>query len=223
MSYNVGLESQLYHNSDACYVAGVDEVGVSCYAGPLVAAAVVLPEYRADWERQVRDSKQVVRRQRERLAEAIRAEATWGIGVATSREVDAVGPTKARVLAMTRAWSICAKELAPEIVGAVVDGANLERYRPIPTPALYVDKADEKSVSVAAASIVAKVARDAYMRGLACLYPGYGFETNVGYGTRQHEAGLQRQGATPEHRLRWKPVRALIGYTTGADRKGESA
>lgn len=95
-----------------------------CYAGPIIASAVVLPEYRANWESEVRDSKQVARGKCERLAKAIQEEATWGIGVATSREVDALGPTRARVLAMTRAWSICAKELAPEIVGAVVDGSE---------------------------------------------------------------------------------------------------
>lgn len=224
--YTVDLESKLYRSSDVCYVAGIDEVGVACYAGPIIASAVVLPEYRANWESEVRDSKQVARGKRERLAKAIQEEATWGIGVATSREVDALGPTRARVLAMTRAWSICAKELAPELVGAVVDGANLERYRPIPTPTLYVDKADEKSISVAAASIVAKVARDAYMRALHQIWPWYGWVTNVGYGTRQHEEGIRTHGLTPEHRLRWRPVRKLAGmddlvvYTGGKD--GES-
>ncbi len=210
--YSLNLESRLLQdNPSVTYVCGTDDVGVSCYAGPLVAAAVVLPSYRADWESQVRDSKQVARQQRERLAKVIREDATWGIGVATSREVDEVGPMRARVIAMTRAWAHCAKQLAPEIVGAVVDGANMERYRPIPTPALYVDKADEKSISVAAASIVAKAGRDAYMRGLDAIYSGYGFSTNVGYGTRQHEEGILRQGLIPEHRLRWKPVRKLAG------------
>lgn len=207
---SLDLEQKLLNeHPEIDLVAGLDEVGVAAFAGPLVAAAVILPPSYKEWFDEIDDSKNLTAETREQIATKIRNECIWGIGVATSTEVDKVGPHKARAMAMRRALSQCKINAGPVFVGAVIDGADLEKLLPDIWPAVFINQADATSLSVAAASILAKVARDAYMRGLAMLYPNYKFETNVGYGTPEHKHAIKKYGICPEHRLRWRPVKAL--------------
>jgi ribonuclease HII len=184
-------------------VCGVDEVGRGPWAGPVVAAAVVLnPASTPDG---LNDSKQVPRRRREALAAALHAGAAVGIGWACVAEIERLNILGASLLAMRRA--VAALPSPPRY--ALVDGNRLPEA--LPCPAEAVPGGDRLCLSIAAASIVAKVARDAMMRELAIRHPGYGWETNMGYGTPEHAAALDRLGATPEHRRGFRPVRRLAG------------
>ncbi|MCU0623067.1 MAG: ribonuclease HII [Gemmatimonadaceae bacterium] len=183
-------------------VAGLDEVGRGPLAGPVVACAIVMP---ADGRRLagVDDSKALSPETRERLARAIRASAVAvGVGAASVREIDRLNILHATTLAMRRALA----RLAPRADHVVLDG------RPMPTlgtPHLAVVKGDATCYSVACASIVAKVLRDALMARLARRYPAYAWDRNVGYGTAVHLAALQARGATPHHRRSFAPVAQL--------------
>jgi len=183
-------------------VAGVDEVGRGPLAGPVVACAVVMP---ADARRiaGVEDSKALSAETRVRLAAAIRARAVAvGIGAASVREIDRLNILHATVLAMRRALA----RLEPPPDHVVLDGL------PMPTlgvPHLAVVKGDASCYSVACASIVAKVVRDALMARLAARHPGFAWERNAGYGTAAHLEGLRRHGPTPHHRRSFAPVAQL--------------
>jgi ribonuclease HII len=187
------------HASGAARVAGVDEVGVGPLAGPVVAAAVVLPAgARLDG---LDDSKRVRPAERERLALEIRAvAAAVAVGWATPDEIDRCNVYHAALLAMRRA----VERLDPPADALLVDA------RTIPGVALpqepLVD-GDSRVASIAAASIVAKVYRDAWMRDLERRYPGYGFSHNAGYPTAEHRSALARLGPTPAHRFSFAPVR----------------
>lgn len=181
------------------YVAGADEVGRGALAGPLVAAAVVLPEdTRIDG---LRDSKLCTRRQRERLASQI-----MGVAVAYSVvriqpwRIDRVGLQRCNLQALRRALN--GLEVVPDY--ALLDCFKMKR---LPFPSLAVKKGDVVSRSVAAASIVAKVHRDAAMRRYHRRFPQYGFATNAGYGTRHHWAALKEHGPSDIHR------RSFFGVT----------
>jgi ribonuclease HII len=173
-------------------VAGVDEVGRGALAGPLVAAAVVLPEG-ADLPG-LRDSKMCTRAQRERLAEAIH-EIAIAVAIVRVRpdRIDRMGLQRCNLDAFRRALRGLA--VAPDYV--LLDGFRLKR---LATPALAVKKADAVSKNVAAASIVAKVHRDAAMRRYHRRWPMYNFNDNVGYGTSEHWSALRRFGPCPIHR-----------------------
>ena len=180
------------------YVAGIDEVGRGPLAGPVYAAAVVLP---ADFELfEVNDSKKLSKKKREELAAQIRECATAiGIGKADNQEIDEINILNATKRAMKRAIDD-ANASMPEgtkIEQVIVDAVSLTG---LDIPVKSVIKGDEKCVSVAAASIIAKVERDAYMAEMDKLYPGYGFLTNSGYGTEAHYAGIEENGITPIHR-----------------------
>ncbi|MGQ0663544.1 MAG: ribonuclease HII [Pseudomonadota bacterium] len=187
-------------------VAGIDEAGRGPLAGPVVAAAVILaPPLPAELAARIDDSKKMTRAAREaafaelwarRRAGAI----AIGVGAASAGEVDRLDILRATFLAMRRA--LRRLRLAPQL--ALVDG-----NRAPPELGCRVETlvgGDAKSLSVAAASIVAKVIRDRAMTKLARRYPGYGWATNMGYGTPEHIAGLARLGATPHHRLSFAPV-----------------
>ncbi|MBC6440938.1 MAG: ribonuclease HII [Rhodospirillales bacterium] len=183
-------------------VAGVDEVGRGPWAGPVVAAAVILdptaiPEG-------LDDSKKLTARKRDALAEQIAVSAAVGVGIANVAEIDRLNILAASMLAMTRA--IEALAIAP--AHALVDG---NRAPSLACPVTTIVKGDGRSVSIAAASIVAKVTRDRMMTDLAKRHPGYGWERNAGYGTAEHRAGLERLGLTPHHRRSFKPIAALAG------------
>jgi ribonuclease HII len=174
------------------YVAGADEVGRGALAGPLVAAAVVLPHGVEIGG--LRDSKLCTRLQRERLAKTI-TEVAVAVSVVRVRpqKIDKMGLQRCNLEALRRA--LRGLEVTPDY--ALIDAFRLKR---LPFPALGVIKADVVSKSVAAASIVAKVHRDAAMRRYARRHPGYGFATNVGYGTRQHWRALKERGPSEIHR-----------------------
>jgi ribonuclease HII len=182
-------------------ILGVDEVGRGCWAGPVVAGAVILPKKIAG----LRDSKKLTRQQRERLDKVIRKKAVAiGLGWATPQEVDQLGLTSAVRLAMQRAVA----EVKTSYDDLVIDG-NYNFLREAPLSRCLI-KADDSVPSVSAASVVAKVARDQYMRDIAVQYPGYSFERHVGYGTAAHTAAMQLQGICELHRRSFAPVRAFL-------------
>lgn len=186
-------------------IAGVDEVGMGCLAGPVVAAAVILrPETRIDF---IRDSKTLSVGQRERLAEHIRRKAVaWAIGEASPAEIAALNLHWADVEAMKRALA----ELEPS-----PDAVLSDAYRIPGLPCFHeaVIKGDRKVRSIAAASILAKVHRDALMRELDLQYPGYGFAIHKGYATKAHQRALRKLGPCPIHRASFAPVRERLSLS----------
>src|SRR5574341_1411331 len=180
-------------------IAGVDEVGVAPLAGPVMAAAVVLPPDLLFAH--LDDSKRLTREQREALYPLVieRAEA-WAMGMATVEEIDRLNILQATRLAHRRA--ILGLRRRPELV--LIDG----RYSAdVPVPQLLIIDGDATCASIAAASIVAKVTRDRLMVELAVRYPEYGFDRHKGYGTRTHREAIDRYGPTPLHRRSFLPVR----------------
>lgn len=183
-------------------VAGVDEAGRGPLAGPVVAAAVILDPARLP--EGIDDSKRLPAARRDRLAAAIRDSAAVGLGLAEAEEIDALGIAPATFLAMRRA--LLALPLGPD--HALIDGPWLPPD--LPCPATPVVGGDRLSLSVAAASIVAKSWRDRRMVALAQQHPGYGWETNRGYGSKSHIAALRRLGPTPFHRRSFAPLREML-------------
>ncbi|HZU04857.1 MAG TPA: ribonuclease HII [Chloroflexota bacterium] len=187
-----------------CRVAGVDEVGRGALAGPLVAAAVILPPTPqvADQLAGVRDSKQLSPRARCALDRRIRAVAlSVGLAVVPSALVDAAGLAAAGRLALCRA--VAALDCEPDFM--LVDGFRLLGSA---IPHLALVRGDARCLSVAAASVVAKVARDRWMGALHARYPHYGFDCHKGYGTPTHLAALAVLGPCPEHRRTYAPLRS---------------
>lgn len=184
-------------------VAGVDEVGRGPLAGPVTAAAVILDPARLPLG--IDDSKRLTERARDRLAQEIRDSAlAFAVAHASVEEIDALNILEASHLAMRRALAA----LSPAAQHALIDGNRLPKGLTI--PAQTVVKGDAISLSIAAASILAKVERDAIMRELALANPGYGWEKNMGYPSAQHRVALQQQGITPHHRRSFGPVRKML-------------
>ncbi len=183
-------------------VAGVDEVGRGPLAGPVYAAAVILDcKDRPGWLSELRDSKVLTAPERERLALAVRKEApAWGIGWASVAEIDAWGISRANYTAMLRA--IARLTLTPEHV--LIDGPLVIPGNTLPQRAI-VD-GDATCASIAAASIIAKVARDEVMCGLDRWYPQYGFASHKGYATSSHLRQIEEHGLCPQHRRSWAAV-----------------
>ena len=193
-------------------IAGVDEVGRGCLAGPVVAAAVILDPARRP--RGLRDSKQLAAAERERLASAIAMTAVAiALGVVDSIEIDRTDILRATFEAMTRALE--GLRVRPDYL--LVDAV---RIPVIPIPQEGLIRGDSRSASIAAASIVAKVYRDALMRSLHPLYPEYRFDANKGYGTRDHLSALRRLGATPLHRTTFRGVPHRGAAARSAQRSG---
>lgn len=197
-------------------ILGIDEVGRGPLAGPLVVGAVILPYEPAEWVAELKDSKKLSAKKREVLSEVIWREApAVGLGWVTPYELDEVGISEALRLATRRAVKAVQKLHKPfsQIVidGKVnfLSGTALGRY----TSTMV--KADDLVKEVSAASIVAKVARDAYMCEAAAEYPGYGFEKHMGYGTAVHREAIQRLGLCPEHRRSYEPCKSLCGFARG--------
>ncbi|HBL61724.1 MAG TPA: ribonuclease HII, partial [Cyanobacteria bacterium UBA8803] len=179
-------------------VAGVDEVGRGALFGPVVAAAVILPSsvLQPLALAGVKDSKQLSRLQRLNLAQQIQALALeWKIGYATSAEIDRINILQASLLAMKRA--VLKLKVKPDI--CLVDGRQSMLDLPIPQQTMI--KGDQRSLEIAAASVVAKVWRDELIMRLAAKYPDYDLAANKGYGTEQHRLALQQYGPSPLHRL----------------------
>ena len=174
--------------------AGCDEAGRGCLAGPVVAAAVILPK---NYKHKVlNDSKQLTEKQRVELKKEIINDAiAWGVGVASPGEIDEINILNASYLAMERA--VEKLKVIPELL--LIDGNRFKSSTEIPFECII--KGDGKFYSIAAASVLAKTYRDDLMRQLAIDFPGYGWETNVGYPTREHRDGLREMGSTPHHRM----------------------
>lgn len=173
--------------------AGTDEAGRGCIAGPVYAAAVILPE---DFEDPgLNDSKQLSRKERERLRSFIQEKAlAWAVASSSPEEIDGINILQASILAMHRALD--GLTLRPQHI--IVDGNRFRPYGNIPYHCHI--KGDGRFASIAAASILAKTSRDDYMREAAKRYPGYGWESNFGYPTAAHREAVERLGITPLHR-----------------------
>lgn len=184
------------------YICGVDEVGRGPLAGPVTCAAVIMPL--DDLIEGVNDSKKVAKKKRERLAELIKEKAVaYSVASYDNRKIDEMN-----ILAATKACmaeAVAGLAVTPDVV--IVDALTLD----IPVRTFGIVHGDAQSYSIAAASILAKVERDAYMTGMDEVYPGYGFSSNAGYGTAAHIAALKELGPTPIHR------RTFIGHFVDAD------
>jgi len=183
-------------------VAGIDEVGRGPLAGPVVAAAVILDPGRVPPG--LRDSKQLSATRRQSLHDAICSDAQVSVAEASVAEIDALNILRASLLAMRRALS----GLFPPAEFALIDGNRLPDD--LPCPARAVVGGDARCLSVAAASIVAKVRRDRIMAELARDWPGYGWEVNAGYPTRAHRVALSQLGVSPHHRRSFAPIRNML-------------
>lgn len=187
--------------AEAGIVAGVDEVGRGPFAGPVIAAAVILNTDHIPAG--IHDSKKLTKAVRERLFVEITKTSIVGFGESSVEEIDSINILQASLLAMRRA--VAALKTRPDFV--LVDG-NKDPDLGIKTRTII--KGDTISLSIAAASIVAKVTRDRKMCALAEDYPHYGWEKNAGYGTAEHRKGLRDFGVTPLHRRSFAPIRALL-------------
>ena len=184
-------------------VAGIDEVGRGPLAGPVTAAAVILDP--ANTPDGIDDSKRLNAATRARLAAQIKASAlAWSIAHASVAEIDALNILQASHLAMKKALE--ALDIGADF--ALVDGNRMPRG--LAMPGETVVKGDAKSLSIAAASILAKVERDQIMQELAAEHPEYGWERNMGYPTKQHRTALTRFGPTPHHRISFAPLRKML-------------
>jgi len=183
-------------------IAGVDEVGRGPLAGPVVAAAVILnPE---DIPEGLNDSKKLTAKRRLAMDSALRDRAEFAVAEASVAEIDEINILRASHLAMVRA--VAALDPAPDFL--LVDGNMISQGLKIPSQAVV--KGDARSVSIAAASILAKNWRDQRMVDLAQQHPGYGWETNAGYPSKQHREALQNLGVTPHHRRSFRPVHNIL-------------
>ncbi len=186
-------------------VAGIDEAGRGPLAGPVVAAAVIIDRARLSPRllAQIDDSKRLSRSRREAAFEALADVAHIGVGRADVDEIDRINILQASLLAMRRA----VVQLRVQPGTALIDG---NRAPELSCRSRCVVGGDHLSVSIAAASIVAKVTRDRLITELARLYPGYGWERNAGYGTKEHLDALQILGITPQHRRSFRPVSDIL-------------
>lgn len=186
-------------------VAGIDEAGRGPWAGPVVAAAVVLNQSKMPDELRfgIKDSKVISSAKRERLFSLLRLHTEIGVGRAEVTEIDETNILSATFMAMKRAL----QALSISVDFALVDGNQAPN---LPCKVETVVKGDSRSLSIAAASIVAKVHRDREMAMLAKTFPGYGWEKNAGYGTKEHREALARIGVTPHHRKTFSPVAKII-------------
>ena len=186
-------------------IAGIDEVGRGALMGPVMAAAVILPEkVKGRWKSRVRDSKQLTPKAREYLFDYIVDTAvTHGIGSSSNNEIDAVGISKATRLAMVRA----VKQLVPQPQFLLIDYVRLKESH---CPQKGIVDGDSLCFSIACASIIAKVTRDRIIIEMDKEYPGYGFAEHKGHGTEEHLACLQINGPCPLHRRSFRPVSEML-------------
>ncbi|MDE5552754.1 MAG: ribonuclease HII [Muribaculaceae bacterium] len=196
-----------HHLIDNVCEAGCDEAGRGCLCGPVFAAAVILPpDFCCD---ALDDSKKLTEHQRDMLRPVIEREAlAWAVATVSAREIDQINILNASILAMHRALSQLIDRDNADIGHIIVDGNRFKPFRDIPHTTVI--KGDGKYMSIAAASILAKTYRDAEMRRLDALYPGYGWGQNMGYPTAQHREAMARLGLTPEHRRSYKTCKPFI-------------
>jgi ribonuclease HII len=203
LSYHPSFEFESLY---AGPVAGVDEAGIGSWIGPVMAAAVILnPDVSKDLLSQLNDSKKLSEKKRDHIFSVLQESphVHMGIGEASLEEIESLNIRRAGLLAMKRA--VESLSLTPTMV--LVDGTG---EPDMSTPIKTIIKGDQRSYSIAAASIIAKVTRDRWVQSIACDYPGYGFEKNAGYGTKQHQEALEIQGVTHWHRRSYAPIAALL-------------
>lgn len=197
------------HGHPVRAVIGIDEVGLAPLAGPVVACAILMPP--GDPIPGVRDSKQISPARREALDREIRASAiAIGIGAASAREVERFNPRGASHRAMGRAVAQLARRRGTAPDFSLVDGTGASELRSLIGPHATVVRGDQSVYAIACASIVAKVLRDRLMTTLSIRYPGYAWESNVGYPAPAHLAALDALGVTPHHRRTYAPVAARM-------------
>ena len=191
--------------STRAVIVGVDEVGRGPLAGPVTAAAVFVDRQKitSGLLTKIDDSKKIPQKQRATISKQIEGIAIIGIGWASSSEIDQLNILEATMLAMQRAIFSLRKQIILDPDYILIDGNKVPR---LDFPSKAIVRGDEKSISIAAASIVAKSKRDAFMTSLSKLYPCYGWEKNAGYGTREHLAAIEREGITTHHRRSFKPI-----------------
>jgi ribonuclease HII len=183
------------------YIAGIDEAGRGPLAGPVVAAAVILPK--DFYLPGIDDSKKLTEQKREDYFERIKMEAiSFGVGIIGAAEIDTINILEAAKKAMLEAVTL----LAPNPDYLLIDAVKLET----PYPSESLIKGDARSITIAAASIIAKVTRDRMMKEISREYPEYGFSSNMGYGTAEHLEAIKRYGVTPYHRKSFAPVKDYI-------------
>ena len=189
----------------ARFVAGLDEVGRGPWAGPVTACAVVLT---GETPPGLTDSKKLTARRRASMAPLLRDCAVVGLGEAGVAEIDALNIRQATHLAMRRALDALSEALGAEPDHLLIDGRDRPAW--VDRPHDLIPRGDARSLSVSAASVIAKVTRDALMETLAQQHPGYGWETNRGYGTKAHVEGLKCHGVTQHHRRTFAPIRKML-------------
>ena len=203
---NLRLEGMLSYEKELYaqglnLIAGVDEVGRGPLAGPVVAAAVILPKNCKI--KGLNDSKQIPKKKHREVFQAVKDNArAIGIGIMDNHIIDQVNIYEATKLAMKEAIS----QLSPQPEHLLIDAMKLE----LPISQKSIIKGDANSLSIAAASIVAKVTRDELMKKYGQQFPGYDFAANAGYGTAKHLEGLKKLGVTPIHRTSFEPVKSLV-------------
>jgi len=210
LKFEVDLLAQGYHR-----IVGIDEVGRGAWAGPVVAGAVCLPLERDDLAQTlagVYDSKQVSARAREALIDGIKSTALgWGIGSAEAAEIDAVGIVPATCRAMQRALDHMLEQfpqVQPDFL--LLDSIRWQELSQKKIAYQAIVHGDSLSLSIAAASVLAKVTRDSWMVEYDTQYPQYGFASHKGYGVPKHQAALREYGASPLHRMSFAPLRPKL-------------
>jgi len=196
---DLSFENDHAHHGIIC---GIDEVGRGPWAGPVTAAAIILDQ--TSIPNGMNDSKKISAIKRNQIALHLKETAFIGIGHASVEEIDEINILQASFLAMERA--IKNLPLTPDF--ALIDGRHIPPNISIPAKAII--KGDSISLSISAASIIAKVTRDKIMTDLAKKLPYYGWETNMGYGTKKHQDGLQSHGVTKHHRRSFKPIHNIL-------------
>ena len=192
-----------YYNFNKHLEAGVDEAGCGCLAGPVFAAAVILPFDFND--PRIRDSKKLSPKKREALIEVIKdASIAYSIEMIQADEIDRVNILQARIHAM----HLALERLHTQPKYIIVDGDRFQNYHDIPYTCII--EGDNRYYSIAAASILAKTARDKYMLKLHNLYPQYGWDHNKGYGTKQHMEAIRLNGVCEFHRKSYEPIRLML-------------
>lgn len=194
-------------------ICGLDEVGRAPVAGPVVAACVFISEKnrKADVWKHVNDSKVLSATKREELFDEIRNKSCWAISAACNDEIEEINIVQASFLAMRRAYDAMRAHFNVRMDGALIDGHIAPEF---PCPVQTIVGGDGRSISIAAASIIAKVYRDRMMKRLAEEHPHYGWERNAGYPTRQHLDAIQKHGLTPFHRKTFAPVRNFMEFSS---------
>ena len=187
-------------------MAGVDEVGRGCLAGPVFAAAVILNKNINT--KDIKDSKKILFKKRIELSEYIKKNSIYAIGIASVEEINKINILNASLLSMKRAL----KKLSTKPSLAYIDGLFVPKNLKIKCKAVV--KGDEKIASIAAASIVAKSARDIFMIKLGKKFPKYGWNKNFGYGTNEHLRKLKKYGITKHHRKKFKPIHNILFQQT---------